>query len=110
MVCAINIDHEPAGSHETALKKFLSVSELALARMAATYMLGPFRLDAETDTLIRGGEPGAPVGENARREAERSTNAGCQLLLAVHLLTGNRRRSHGEPPIWLIRVWRDEPR
>jgi hypothetical protein len=48
----------PAGSHETALKKFLSVSELALDRkMAATYILGPFRLDAETDTLFRGGEP-----------------------------------------------------
>jgi DNA-binding winged helix-turn-helix (wHTH) protein len=25
--------------------------------MAATYILGPFRLDAETDTLFRGGEP-----------------------------------------------------
>jgi DNA-binding winged helix-turn-helix (wHTH) protein len=25
--------------------------------MAATYVLGPFRLDAETDTLFRGGEP-----------------------------------------------------
>jgi DNA-binding winged helix-turn-helix (wHTH) protein len=25
--------------------------------MAATYILGPFRLDAETDTLLRGGEP-----------------------------------------------------
>src|SRR6516164_3264860 len=24
--------------------------------MAATYILGPFRLDAETDTLLRGGE------------------------------------------------------
>ena len=48
----------PAGSHETALKKFLSVSELALDReMAATYILGPFRLDAATDTLFRGGEP-----------------------------------------------------
>jgi hypothetical protein len=48
----------PAGSPETALKKFLSVSELALDRqMAATYILGPFRLDAETDTLFRGGEP-----------------------------------------------------
>src|SRR5262245_29619373 len=48
----------PAGSHETALKKFLSVSELALDReMAATYIIGPFRLDAETDTLFRGGEP-----------------------------------------------------
>src|ERR1700745_3654052 len=48
----------PAGSHETALKNFLSVSELALDReMAATYILGAFRLDAETDTLFRGGEP-----------------------------------------------------
>ena len=25
--------------------------------MAATYILGPFCLDAETDTLFRGGEP-----------------------------------------------------
>ena len=25
--------------------------------MAGTYLLGPFRLDAETDTLFRGGEP-----------------------------------------------------
>src|SRR5262245_50698862 len=25
--------------------------------MAATYILDPFRLDAETDTLFRGGEP-----------------------------------------------------
>ena len=25
--------------------------------MAATYILGPFRLDAKTDTLFRGGEP-----------------------------------------------------
>jgi len=41
----------PAGSHETAVKKFLNVSE-----MAATYILGPFRL-AETDTLFRGSEP-----------------------------------------------------
>ena len=48
----------PAGSHKTALKNFLSVSELALDReMAATYILGPFRLDAETDTLFRAGEP-----------------------------------------------------
>src|SRR5689334_2824323 len=48
----------PAGSHESGLKKLLSVSELALNwEMAATYILGPFRLDAETDTLFRGGEP-----------------------------------------------------
>ena len=48
----------PAGNHKTALNKVLSVSELALDRqMAATYILGPFRLDAETDTLFRGGEP-----------------------------------------------------
>ena len=48
----------PAGSHETALKMFLSVSELALDReTAATYILDPFRLDAERDTLFRGGEP-----------------------------------------------------
>jgi hypothetical protein len=56
----------PAGSHETALKNFLSVSELALDReMAATYVLGPFRLDAETDTLFRGGEP-VSLGHRAR--------------------------------------------
>jgi len=37
MVCAIGIDHQPTGSHETALKKFLDVSELALDReIAAT--------------------------------------------------------------------------
>ena len=48
----------PAGSHEIAPKNFLSVSELALDReMAATYVLGPFRLEAETDTLFHGGEP-----------------------------------------------------
>jgi hypothetical protein len=46
----------PGGSHKTALKKFLSVSELALDReMAATYILGPFRLDAETNRLFRHG-------------------------------------------------------
>src|SRR5262249_42040266 len=40
------------------MKDFLSVSERALDReMAATYILGPFRLDAGTDTLFRGGEP-----------------------------------------------------
>src|SRR6201982_146759 len=55
----------PAGSHETALKNFLSVSELALDReMAATHILGPFRLDAETDTLFRGGEP-VSLGQRA---------------------------------------------
>src|SRR5215510_3092026 len=55
----------PAGSPEAALKKFLSVSELALDRqMAATYILGPFRLDAETDTLFRGGDP-VPLGHRA---------------------------------------------
>ena len=32
--------------------------------MAATYILGPFRLDAETDTLFRGGEP-VPLGHRA---------------------------------------------
>src|SRR5262252_2670431 len=55
--------------------------------MAATYILGPFRLDAETDTLFRGGEPvslghravallrvlveqrGAPVSKDALMEA-----------------------------------------
>ena len=53
-----NLSPDRPGSHETALKKFLSVSELALDReMAATYVLGPFRLDAETNTLFRGGDP-----------------------------------------------------
>src|SRR5262245_59086785 len=32
--------------------------------MAATYILGPFRLDAETDTLFRGGEP-VSLGDRA---------------------------------------------
>ena len=51
----------PAGSHEPALKKFLSVSELALDReMAAT----PFRLDAETDTCSM---PGWPLHRLRRR-------------------------------------------
>jgi hypothetical protein len=46
-----------AKNHETALKKFLSVSELAIKRaMATTYVLGSFRLDAETDALFRDGE------------------------------------------------------
>jgi DNA-binding winged helix-turn-helix (wHTH) protein len=58
--------------------------------MAATYILGPFRLDAETDTLFRGGEPvslghravallrvlverrGIPVSKDALMEAARS--------------------------------------
>jgi hypothetical protein len=52
------------------LKKFLSVSELALDReIAATYILGPFRLDAETDTLFRGGEP-ISLGHRAAPRAE----------------------------------------
>jgi hypothetical protein len=58
----------PALSHETALKKFLSVSQPALDReMAATYILGPFRLDAETNTLFRGG--GEPVSLGRRSVA-----------------------------------------
>src|SRR6516165_10023037 len=32
--------------------------------MATTYLLGPFRLDAETDTLFRGGEP-VSLGQRA---------------------------------------------
>src|SRR5215469_13838919 len=32
--------------------------------MAATYVLGPFRLDAETDTLFRGGDP-VSLGQRA---------------------------------------------
>jgi hypothetical protein len=56
VVGPLQSEPRPAGSHETALKNFLSVSELALDRkMAATYILGPFRLDAETDTLFRHG-------------------------------------------------------
>ena len=55
---------------ETAPKNFLSVSELARDReMAATYVLGQFRLDAETDTLFRGGEP---VANRVVRDAHRS--------------------------------------
>src|SRR5262249_43954173 len=34
-----------------------SLSKRRVLEMAATYVLGPFRLDAETDTLFRGGEP-----------------------------------------------------
>ena len=37
--------------------------------MAATDVLGPFRLDAETDTLFRGGEP-ISLGHRAVREAQ----------------------------------------
>ena len=32
--------------------------------MAGTYIIGPFRLDAETNTLFRGGEP-VSVGQRA---------------------------------------------
>jgi DNA-binding winged helix-turn-helix (wHTH) protein len=32
--------------------------------MATTYLLGPFRLDADTDTLFRGGEP-VSLGQRA---------------------------------------------
>jgi len=57
------------------LKKVLSVSELALDRqMGAMYILGPFRRDAETDTLFRGGQPvsfrgGRPVSLGHRAVA-----------------------------------------
>src|SRR5215471_2244750 len=55
----------PAGSPETAPKKFLSVSEPALDQaMATIYLLGPFRLDVEAAILFRGAEPIA-LGQRA---------------------------------------------
>src|SRR6516165_7295821 len=105
----------PAGSHETALKKFLSVSELALDReMAATYILGPFRLDAEADTLFRGGEPvslghravallrvlveqrGIPVSKDALMEAAWAGLTVEESNLAVQIAA--LRRVFGEEP------------
>src|SRR5215510_9717375 len=105
----------PAGSHETALKKFLSVSEPALDwEMAATYILGPFRLDAETDTLFRGGEPvslghravallrvlveqrGIPVSKDALMEAAWAGLTVEESNLAVQIAA--LRRVFGEEP------------
>jgi TolB-like protein/Tfp pilus assembly protein PilF len=106
---------EPAGSHETALKNFLSISELALDReMAATYILGPFCLDAETDTLFRGGEPvslghravallrvlveqrGIPVSKDALMEAAWAGLTVEESNLAVQIAA--LRRVFGEEP------------
>ena len=41
--------------------------------MAATYILGPFRLDVETDTLFRGGEPGIDVGPQPRQKVNQDS-------------------------------------
>src|SRR5215831_13403924 len=105
----------PAGSHETALKKILSVSEKALDRqMAATYILGPFRLDAETATLFLGGEPvslghraiallrvlveqrGVPVSKDALMEAAWAGLTVEESNLAVQIAA--LRRVFGEEP------------
>src|SRR5262249_54214147 len=61
-VCS-SVRQGPAGSHKSALKRFLSVSELATA-MSTVYVLGPFRLDTEAQTLFRGAEPVA-LGQRA---------------------------------------------
>ena len=42
--------------------------------MAATYILGPFHLDAETDTLFRHGEPGIDVGPQPGRKTSRTAS------------------------------------
>jgi TolB-like protein/Flp pilus assembly protein TadD len=97
------------------LKKFLSVSELTLDReMAATHILGPFRLDAETDTLFRGGEPvslghravallrvlveqrGVPVSKDALMEAGWAGLTVEESNLAVQIAA--LRRVFGEEP------------
>jgi TolB-like protein/Flp pilus assembly protein TadD len=97
------------------LKKFLSVSELTLDReMAATHILGPFRLDAETDTLFRGGEPvslghravallrvlveqrGIPVSKDALMEAAWAGLTVEESNLAVQIAA--LRRVFGEEP------------
>jgi TolB-like protein/Flp pilus assembly protein TadD len=97
------------------MKKFLSVSELALDReIAATYILGPFRLDAETDTLFRGGEPvslghravallrvlveqrGIPVSKDALMEAAWAGLTVEESNLAVQIAA--LRRVFGEEP------------
>jgi TolB-like protein/Flp pilus assembly protein TadD len=110
-----SVEPGPAGSHETALKNFLSVSELALDReMAATYNLGPFRLDAGTDTLFRGSEPvslghravallrvlveqrGIPVSKDALMEAAWAGLTVEESNLAVQIAA--LRRVFGEEP------------
>src|SRR5215467_8320385 len=82
--------------------------------MAATYILGPFRLDAETDTLFRGGEPvslgqravsllrvlveqrGIPVSKDALMEAAWAGLTVEESNLAVQI--GALRRVFGEEP------------
>ena len=82
--------------------------------MAATYILGPFRLDAETDTLFRGGEPvslgrravallrvlveqrGIPVSKDALMEAAWAGLTVEESNLAVQIAA--RRRVFGEEP------------
>ncbi|MGC1577792.1 MAG: winged helix-turn-helix domain-containing tetratricopeptide repeat protein, partial [Beijerinckiaceae bacterium] len=82
--------------------------------MAATYILGPFRLDAETDTLFRGGEPvslghraaallrvlverrGIPVSKDALMEAAWTGLTVEESNLAVQIAA--LRRVFGEEP------------
>jgi len=82
--------------------------------MAATYILGPFRLDAETDTLFRGGEPvslghravallrvlverrGIPVSKDALMEAAWAGLTVEEANLAVQIAA--LRRVFGEEP------------
>ena len=82
--------------------------------MAATYILGPFRLDAETDTLFRGGEPvslghravallrvlveqrGIPVSKDALMEAAWAGLTVEESNLAVQIAA--LRRVFGEEP------------
>src|SRR5215472_269795 len=82
--------------------------------MAATYILGPFRLDAETDTLFRGGEPvslghravallrvlveqrGIPVSKDALMDAAWAGLTVEESNLAVQI--GALRRVFGEEP------------
>ena len=81
--------------------------------MAATYILGPFRLDAETDTLFRSGEPvslgrravallrvlveqrGIPVSKDALMEAAWAGLTVEESNLAVQI--GALRRVFGDP-------------
>src|SRR5262245_50338518 len=82
--------------------------------MAGTYILGPFRLDAETDTLFRGGEPvslghravallrvlveqrGIPVSKDALMEAAWAGLTVEESNLAVQIAA--LRRVFGEEP------------
>src|SRR6516165_1350127 len=82
--------------------------------MSATYILGPFRLDAETDTLLRGGEPvslghravallrvlverrGIPVSKDALMEAAWAGLTVEEANLAVQISA--LRRVFGEEP------------